>query len=136
MPGFSSPTAPDYWSYEFVWWLDERAHVDATSIAAALTTYFRGLCAAVGASNYEFDSSRYRADLTAVPGSAPPRLAGQVFTYDAFETGLPITLNVEVELRPCPESRQIAIVVVLSPQDTTDAVWETLHATAATLVCP
>src|SRR6185436_16865111 len=23
MPGFSTPAAPDYWSYDLVWWLDQ-----------------------------------------------------------------------------------------------------------------
>lgn len=136
MPGFSSPAAPDYWSYEFVWWLDERPRFDATEIAAALSTYFRGLCTAVGGSRYEFDPSRYRADLTAVAGRALPRMARQVFTYDPFETGQPLILNVEVELRPCPETSRTAIVVVLSPKDTADRVWTELRATAAALVCP
>jgi hypothetical protein len=74
MPGWSSPTAPDFWSYDFVWLLDDRPQFDATSMAAALTTYFRGLCTAVGGAKYQFDASRYRADVTAVPGSAPPRM--------------------------------------------------------------
>lgn len=133
MPGWSSPTAPDFWSYDFVWSLDERPQFDATSMAAALTTYFRGLSTAVGGARYQFDASRYRADLTAVPGSAPPRLAGRVFTYDAFQTGLPLALNVEAELRSCPETGQFAVVVALSPKDTTDNVWKDLRATAAAL---
>jgi hypothetical protein len=134
MPGWSSPTAPDFWSYDFVWLLDERPQFDATSLAAALTTYFRGLCSAVGGAKYQFDASRYRADLTAVPGSAPPRIAGQVFTYDAFQTALPLTLNVEAELRSYPEIGRFAVVVALSPKDATDPVWKELRATAAAAV--
>jgi hypothetical protein len=136
MPGFSSPDAPDFWSYDFVWWLDERPRFDATKIAAALTAYFHGLCTAVGASKYAMDPSRYRADLIVVPGSAPPRMAGQVFTYDPFQTGLPLILNVEVEMRSCPGTGRTAIVVALSPKDPSDGVWKELRATAAGWVCP
>ena len=135
MPGFSSPTAPDFWSYDFVWWLDKRPPFDATSMAEALTTYFRGLSTAVGASKYQLDPARYRVVLTPAPDSAPPRLTGQVFTYDPFATGLPIILNVEAELRSCTETGQVAVVVALSPKDTTDSVWNALRATAGTLVC-
>lgn len=135
MPGFSSPTAPDFWSYDFVWWLDEPPAFDATSIGASLATYFRGLATAVGGSKYPLDTARYRADLTLVPASSPPRLTGQVFTYDPFVTGLPIVLNVEAELRSCPRTKQVAIVVALSPKDTADSVWNALRATARTLVC-
>lgn len=136
MPGFSSPGAPDWWSYEFVWWLDQRPQFDAASLAGALTTYFRGLSTAVGASRFQFDPSRHRAVLAAVPGSAPPRIAGQVFTYDPFETGLPLVLNVEVELRSCAATPRVAIVVALSPRDTRDGVWDELRDAAATWECP
>lgn len=135
MPGFSSPTAPDYWSYDFVWWLDQPPPFDATSVAATLTTYFRGLATAVGGSKFNLDPARYDTVLTSVPASELPRLTGQVFTYDPFVTGLPITLNVEAELRSCPGTRQAAILVVLSPKDTADSVWTALRATAGTLVC-
>jgi hypothetical protein len=135
MPGFSSPTAPDFWSYDFVWWLDEAPRFDAASLAAALTTYFQGLATAVGGSKYHFDPARYHVVLTAVPRGEPPRLTGQVFTYDPFATGLPITLNVEAELRSCPGSKQVAIVVALSPKDSTDSVWNALRTTAGSLVC-
>lgn len=136
MPGFSSPTAPDYWSYDLVWWLDEPPPFDATSLAATLTTYFRGLTTAVGGSKYKLDPARYHAVLNPVPASDSPRLIGQVFTYDPFATGLPITLNVEAELRSCPGTKQVAIVVALSPKDTTDSVWKALRATAGALICP
>jgi hypothetical protein len=135
MPGFKSPTAPDYWSYDLVWWPDQPPPFDATSLAAAFTTYFRGLATAVGGSRFHLDPSRYRAVLTPGPTSEPPRLTGQVFTYDPFVTGLPITLNVEAELRSCPGTGQVAIVVALSPKDTMDTVWKALRAAAGTLVC-
>lgn len=135
MPGFFSPAAPDYWSYDLVWWLEQSPPFDARSVAASLTTYFRGLATEVGGSKYHLDPARYRAVLTLAPGSEPPRLTGQVFTYDAFATGLPIILNVEAELRSCPRTRQFAIVVAMSPKDTTDSVWKALRAAAGNLVC-
>lgn len=136
MPGFSSPTAPDHWSYVFVWWLDERPPFDAPGLAAALTSYFRGLSTAVGGAKFELDDSRYRAVLTAVPGRVPARVDGQVFTYDVFSTGLPLILNVEAELRSCPTTGQHAIVISLSPKDIADGVWKDLRAAAATVPCP
>lgn len=135
MPGFSSPAAPDFWSYDLVWWLDQSPPFDAPSVAATLTTYFQGLATAVGGSKYQFDPSRFHVVLAPVPASEPPRLTGQVFTYDPFVTGLPITLNVEAVLRSCPGTKQVAVVVALSPKDTTDSVWKALRTTAGTLVC-
>jgi len=135
MPGFNSPGAPDYWSYDFVWWLDQAPPFDAASVAATLTTYFEGLATAVGGSKFHFDPARYHAVLTSVSDREPHRLTGQVFTYDPFVSGLPITLNVEAELRTCPGTREVAIVVALSPKDTTDNVWKALRAAAGTVAC-
>lgn len=135
MPGWSKPEAPDFWSYEFVWWLDKPPAFDTASMAAVLTTYFRGLSMAVGGEKYEMDSARFRAELIQVPNSDPPRLKGQVFSYDAFNTGQPIILNVEAELRSCSEAKKVAIMVLFSPKPTTDNVWTALRATAGRLVC-
>ena len=135
MPGWSSPEAPDFWSYDLIWWLDEPPPFDTASMAAVLVTYFRGLCIAVGGEKYEMDSAYFRADLIAAPDSNPPRLTGQVFIYDAFKTGQPIILNVEAELRSCPQSKKVAVVAAFSPKPTTDSVWTALRTTAGTLIC-
>ena len=135
MPGFSSPSAPDYWSYVFVWWLDQPPPFDATNLATALTTYFRGLSTAVGGSKFQLDPDRYRTVLASSPSGGPARLTGQVFTHDPFVTGLPITLNVEAALRSCPGTGKFAVEVLLSPKDTGDGVWKELRAAAGTLHC-
>lgn len=42
-PSFFDPAAPGYWSYAFVWRLDDPAALAPDALAAELTTYFRGL---------------------------------------------------------------------------------------------
>jgi len=134
MPGFYTPGAVDFWSYDLAWWLAEPPAFDTATVSAALTAYFRGLATAVGGTRYHFDPARFRSVL--IPASsATSRLTGQVFTYDPFKTGEPVTLNVEVELRRCPAARRTAIVIALSPKPLTDSLWSRLRATAAALVC-
>lgn len=135
MPGFYTPGAVGFWSYDLAWWLDRPPAFDSASVSAALTTYFRGLATTVGGAKYHFDPLRFRSVLTPVAGATTSRLAGQVFTYDPFKTGEPITLNVEVELRRCPEARHTTIIVALSPRTPADPVWTRLRATAGALVC-
>ena len=135
MPGFYTPGAVDFWSYDLAWWLERPPAFDTASVSAALTTYFRGLATTVGGTKYHFDPVRFRSVLTSVAHAAPPRLTGQVFTYDPFRTGGPITLNVEAELRQCPSTRHPTIIIALSPKPTTDSVWRELRTTAGALVC-
>lgn len=46
-PGMFDPAAPGYWSYTFVWRLDDAAQLDAKQLGDELTAYFRGLIKAV-----------------------------------------------------------------------------------------
>ena len=135
MPGFYTTGAVDFWSYDLVWWLERPPAFDPASVAAALTTYFRGLVTTVGGTKYRFDPARFRSVLSPVAGTATFRLTGQVFTYDPFKTGEPIKLNVEAELRRCAAAGHTAIVVALSPRPPTDSVWTELRSAAGTLVC-
>jgi hypothetical protein len=135
MPGFYTAGAADFWSYDLVWWLPQPPAFDAAAVSTALTAYFRGLATQVGGAKYHFDPARFRTVLTPVPGAAASRLTGQVFTYDPFTTGRPITLNVEAELRRCPSAGHTAIVAALSPKPPTDSVWTHLRTAAGALVC-
>jgi hypothetical protein len=134
MPGFYTPSAVDFWSYDLAWWLEQPPAFDTATVSIALTTYFRGLATTVGGAKYRFDPSRFRSVLTSVPG-APSRMTGQVFTYDPFKTGEPVTLNVEAELRRCSAAGHTTILVALSPKPPADSLWTRLRAAAGALVC-
>lgn len=133
IPGFSAPIAPDFRSYDFVWWLSEPPIFDAATLAAAFTTYFRGLATTVGGSKYQFDPARFRSVLVVQSAGGRERLTGQVFSHDPFSTGHPIALNLEAELRRCPATGQAAIVVALSPRGVTDTLRTALRAAASNI---
>jgi hypothetical protein len=136
MPGFYTPGADDFWSYTLVWWLEQPPTFDSATVSQTLTAYFRGLAAAVGGTKYQFDPAHFHSVLSPVSGAATPRLSGQIFTYDPFKTGEPVTLNVEAELQRCPAVSRTAIVVMLSPKPPTHTLWTQLRGAAAALECP
>src|SRR5262245_59450742 len=78
MPRFFEPAAPTYFSYVFVWIVDgpPDASLGADALGAELTTYFRGLCDAVGGKKYAFDPARFTVTLApaAAEGEAHDRL--------------------------------------------------------------
>lgn len=96
-PGMFDPAAPGYWSYAFAWRTDDPAELDATALAAELTTYFRGLIAAVD------DKHRITArDEIAVEATADGnRFALTAHVFDAFKTAQPIVLTGWAERRAC-----------------------------------
>ena len=134
-PDFFEPASPTYWSYVFVWWLEDRPVFDAPTMSASLTEYFRGLSEAVGRGKHTFDSESFRATLTPKLGTEIPTLAGQVFTHDGFTTGLPLVLQVEARLRRCPASGRYSVTCMLSPRAFEDPVWSDLRACAAAFDC-
>jgi hypothetical protein len=134
-PGFSKPDASTFWSYCFVWWIEEPPSFDPRSISAALRDYFRGLTLAVGKDKFSFDPEHFRVELA--PKSERDRnvLVGQIHTYDAFVTGEPIVLNVEALLRTCPRAGRSAVTFLLSPKSMDDGVWIELSECSSALHC-
>jgi hypothetical protein len=88
-PGFFDPAAPGYWSYAFVWRLEGYPKFDAPTLAAELTTYFRGLIDAV-------DENHEIADHDAIVAHAEGtsvRVTLTAHIYDAFKTKQPLDLR-------------------------------------------
>ncbi len=136
MPGFSTPDAPDFWSYDFAWWLEDTPSFDALTLSSALTTYFRGLALAVGKDKYSFDPQRFRAELALRSEGAERILAGDVWSYDPFKTGKELVLHVEMRLTRCPRAGRNALLFCVSPRPSEDPVWAELRSCAAAWHCP
>jgi hypothetical protein len=114
-PGFFDPAATGYWSYTFVWRTDDAAALDAPALAGELTTYFRGLLAAVDA------GKRITAPETIVvhaePDAAPGRFRLTAHVIDAFKTFAPVELAGWAERRACGDGAVWRFV--LAPAGTT-----------------
>ena len=126
-PGFFDPAAAGYWSYTFVWRLDEPAMLDATAVAGELTTYFRGLIDAV-------DEKHEIGDRDSIVARATPeasRFALSAHVIDAFKTKQPLDLAGTAVRRACPNGA--LWVFVLAPTATT--LRSDLDALAARAMC-
>jgi hypothetical protein len=88
-PGMFDPSSLQYWSYAFVWRLEDPAKLDAAALGGELTAYYRGLIAAVDRDGKVRDRDRIVANAEATSSSSF-RLRAHVF--DAFTTGAPIDL--------------------------------------------
>jgi hypothetical protein len=107
-PGFFDPTSPGYWSYAFVWRLDDPADLDAAALAAELTTYFRGLVAAVDEQKRVTTPEEVAVRATARPAGGFD-LEGRVF--DVFGTAAAVDLVGTAERRPCPNGGSLWVVI-------------------------
>ncbi len=123
-PGMFDAEAPDFWSYVFVMRLEEELG-DEDSIARLLELYYDGLLSAVGGSR--------GLELPDDPATAHVRTVGEgryearIEMIDAFVTGEPITLRLEVV------SEGTTLRFAASPQPEEHAIWASLRAVLALL---
>jgi hypothetical protein len=108
-PGFFDPARGGYWSYAFAWRTDDRAELDAATLAGELTAYFRGLVAAVDDKHRV--STPEQIVVHATPTGGGFTLAAHVF--DAFGTAAPLDLSGTATRRACGDGA--LWVFVLAP---------------------
>jgi hypothetical protein len=132
-PGMFKPDQPGYWSYAFAWWLDGQPALGQEELERMLLAYFQGLITDVAKEKgFKVDPGRFRASLR--PSSGAPAkeghtvraFAGTVESYDAFATGKPITLNVEVWVWDCAVAGKRVAMFLASPHPTAEPMWKDL----------
>jgi hypothetical protein len=97
-PGVFDRTAPAYWSYTFVWRTVDPAALDAAALSDELTSYFRGLVAAV-AEPPPSGAAAEQIVVRAIAQGASFTLAASIL--DAFGDGGPVELTGRAQRTPC-----------------------------------
>lgn len=139
MPGWARAGQPDHWSYAFAWWLESFPRPDEASLAADLTAYYGGLCAAVGGESTAFDPNGYRVELRVLDGDVRAghevrRLDGTADLVDAFGDGQRFTLNLRLEMWDCSFANRVVVLIEACPT-LDEAIWERLRAQALQFAC-
>jgi hypothetical protein len=136
-PGFKDPAAEGFWSYAFVWWLEDEIPLTRSVLANELTRYYFGLSKAVAGDKYAVRADGFRADLTDEV-TTPPYLAayrGVVDSFDPFKTEKPMRLNVRIRLGKCETAKRRFVLVEASPQPMGAAIWIKLSKVADRFQC-
>ena len=141
-PGMFDPKSESYFTYVFLWWLEGKPAIDAKRLESDLAKYYKGLCGAVGKSRgLQLDLDKVRAK---VQPSKPDesRITHQatsffavVDCYDAFVTGKPLTLNVEIAVWPCDASNRVVLFVCVSAKPRDHGLWKQLREVRKAFKC-
>ncbi|MCE9576317.1 MAG: hypothetical protein K8W52_24430 [Deltaproteobacteria bacterium] len=126
-PGMFDPAKPGYWSYAFVWRVEDPTVLDAPALARELTGYYQGLIAAVDTK--ERITARDEIVVRAEPDGAAFTLTAHIF--DAFTTARPLDLTGWAARTPCGDGA--LWVFVLAPP--TSPVRAELDALAHAATC-
>ena len=135
-PQWTHFSAPDAFSYAFVWDVKAKA-VTADDLEDYLETYFNGLMRNVGVARKLDDMAVPAAaalhPMTGVPGWTDA-YGAEVRTWNAFSKGEKLLLMGEITRRACPPDRmQIFFAMSKAPRD--HAVWERLRQLRASTTC-
>ena len=129
-PGWGNVKSEEYWSYAFLWYLDNRPQLSATVVANNLIAYYTGLISRniaprkIPAEKVFPVTAQIKATKTA-PGDTNTFM-GTVHMLDYMEQ-TPITLNCIVHARSCPGQNKFIIFNEISPKPFNDGVWTNLN---------
>ena len=117
----------DFWSYVFVWALDNKQAVTAKELETNLTLYFDGLIGGLS----RVDTSKLTKASTQFQRNVDPKdtvtFTGKLNIFDGFATQTPLTLNARIYSNYCKERDQLILLFRFSPQVFDHPVWDKLR---------
>ncbi|WP_299180655.1 hypothetical protein [uncultured Aquimarina sp.] len=133
-PGWGKEGAEDYFSYAFLWYLDESPTLSSTILESQLEDYFNGLM--LGNTTSSSDTSpkikKTKAFFEKIDNVS---YAGQVITYDAFTTKKEVTLNIIANYIPCNNLNKHLVIFRISPKEIDHPIWNKLNEIQISVDC-
>lgn len=121
------PDSSDYWSYVFIWALDNKQAVTAKELETNLTLYFDGLIGGLS----RVDTTKLTEATTQFQRNVNPKdsvtFTGELNIFDGFATQKPLTLNARVYSNYCKERNQLILLFRFSPQAFEHPIWDKLR---------
>jgi metallo-beta-lactamase class B len=133
-PGWGKSGSADYWTYAFVWKLEDTPVIDSAAVAGYLKSYYTGLIQANGEGKGIPRAKMGVAEVTLKPSDKPQEFRGTIGMLD-YMTQLPITLNFIVKVATCTIENRVFVFHELSPKPETDAVWPMLDSLWRDFAC-
>ena len=133
-PGWGEADSEDYFSYVFVWRIQENPDWTPRDMETILNTYFDGLMNTGKLTQFQF--------FTSIPETQSSFRQGKVYDYegtveiyDVFFTSQKTLLNVKVKNEKCSGTNVNLVWFYLSPQEASHPVWDKLKSVRSTVDC-
>ncbi|MFT3679909.1 MAG: hypothetical protein QM791_06530 [Ferruginibacter sp.] len=129
-PGWAKAASEEYWTYAFLWWLEEKPVMNAKIIEENLKNYYTGLLQ-VNSDSSKTAGEKYIPVVTAF--KKIKTFKGDKATFEGTVTmkdymkRTPITLHCVVQLAYCEEENRTVIFYQLSPKPRTHKNWAGLN---------
>lgn len=127
MPGWAKPESREFWTYTFIWFLEEDPQLSQDSLEAHMKYYFDGLAQVVtqeedslGSPSIPKTQASFQADSLL---KQPSYYQGVLKIFDSFATKAPLTLYTRVKGFYCPNVERHIVWFMFSPQAYSDPIW-------------
>ncbi len=133
-PGWSETTSDDYFSYIFLWIIEENPHLNPSKIQSILNTYFDGLMNTGAITNFNFykDIPETKSSIREIDKNT---FRGTIELYDEFFAKKSFVLNTSIRSEYCLANKKYLVWFYLSPQETDHPIWDELMSIKSTLKC-
>ena len=129
-PGMYQADSETYFTYTFIWWLEDKVSFTTEILEDHFFKYFAGLYKAVSKKETK-DVSGFKVQVQQL---APPkslasyqaRYRGMVQWIDPFVTEQKLDLRFEMRVWFCPKEQRTAAFVALSPKPYDHPIWQAM----------
>ena len=125
-PGWSDSTSEQYWSYAYLWWLEETLQIDAATLQENLTVYYTGLV------NRNIVSRKIPVNkqvATTATIKKVKTVTGDIQTFNGsirmldYMAQQPMILNVVIHVKDCALTSHTALFIEVSPKPFEHVIW-------------
>ncbi len=126
-PGMFEVGSDTYWTYIFAMKITNTdVTLDAARLKSMLEAYYRGLCRAVAKDKkMAIDEAQITAQITPSDPARPGRYHATMQSYDAFVTGQPLALDMDIVIVRVGD-HDLRLFATVSPAPRTADVWKSL----------
>ncbi len=133
-PGWGEKNSEDYFSYVFLWILQNDPNLNASALENAMNSYFDGLMNTGAITNFNF-LKKIPKTKSLLEQTHNNTFKGSIEVYDEFFSNKVIILNAKIKMEPCPLKKQHLVWFYLSPQKNQHPIWNQLENVKANLTC-
>ncbi|SNR99777.1 hypothetical protein SAMN06265376_105171 [Dokdonia pacifica] len=124
-PGWGEKNSEDYFSYVFLWILEEDPNINASELERIMEIYFDGLMGTGAITNLNF-FKKIPETKSSIQQTANNTFEGSIEMYDEFFKKEIITLNAKIKSEYCPHQKKYLVWYYVSPQEKNHPIWNQL----------
>ena len=132
--GWGTPDSDEFWTYTFLWYLDEDPAITASAIEDDIEAYFDGLMTLVGKGSGLKDIPKANVIFVKSMNTTNTYI-GKAKVFDAFFNKDIQELNIKATTGYCLKTKKHTVIFTFSPKEFDHNIWQILDNIKLTVDC-